>query len=281
MPNPVFYTDIAKLWPIYSLFYLSLQWILPRLIRHCASDENQSKWQWLHGKTRSGSKAADYVSYLLISGSIVIFCSLLALCKWSELQALPLDSRLYENIPEAQLLASVMLAYQIYNFAVCFVLPEECGKIEHKLHHATTGLLAYFVLYPYAHYYAVFFVGIAEITNVPLTVVDACRAFPELRSMIPTVNTWFRTIFAVTFFLIRGLWWPYVSYQFWLQSIELLRTGTAHRNSVVFIFLISNVGLTLLQFYWGYSLFGFVLATFKTRKKKDGGEDQERSKKDM
>ena len=243
------YMELAKLWPIYFLFYLALQFILPRAIRLFV-DKNDIKWNWLHGQTRSGGRAAEYAAYLLISGGIVIFCSLLAIEKWSDIQDIPIPDRLDQNIPEAQLLASIMLAYQLYNFSICFLLPDDCGRMDNYLHHAATALLAYFVLHPYAHYYAFFFVGVAELSNVPLTIVDACRSLPKLGEMIPNVNIIARVLFAISFFVIRVFWWPYISYQFWWSSIERLSNGTAHSNVVVFIFLTFNVGLTFLQFFW-------------------------------
>ena len=93
------------------------------------------------------------------------------------------------------------------------------------------------------NYYAFFFVGIAEATNIPLTVVDACRAFPKLKEQIPKTNTMARLIFAISFFIVRVFWWPYVSYTFWLLSIDLIRNGDAtkiHNIFVVYIFLFNK-----------------------------------------
>jgi len=240
----IVYLQMARLWPFYFMFFLSLQFVLPRMFRLCISKDS-TNWKWLHGTTKAGSPAAEYLSYLLISGGIVVFCSLLAVEHWSDLQTLSMHDRLYSTVPEAQLLAAVSLAYQLYNFVVCFTLPNDCGQLEQKFHHATTALLSYFVMHPYAHYYAFFFVGVAELTNVPLTLVDAGKAFPGLRTMIPTLNACTRIVFALSFFAIRLFWWPYISYQFWLQSIELLQNNTAHNNYVVFIFLVSNVSVFL------------------------------------
>lgn len=263
----IFYYEIAKLWPFCTMLYLSLQFVFPRVMRLLIS-ENNKKWKWIHGTTRSGGKAAEYLSYLLISGGIVIFCSIIAVLKWSDIQTIPIEKRLYATIPEAQLLGATMLSYQVYNFILCFTLTKDCGKIENKLHHFTTALLSFFVLEKYVHYYAFFFVGIAEITNIPLTLVDACRAFPTLRSMIPTINTCGRLVFAISFFVIRIFWWPIVSYQFWVLTIDALKTGRSHNIYVALIFLVSNAGLTLLQFYWGIQLLGFVKSTLAAGSKK-------------
>jgi|TARA_B110000208_G_C11606255_1_gene371944 hypothetical protein len=259
------YAELARLWPVYALLFLALQFIFPRLLRNTVPETNPT-WNWIHGTTRSGGKAAEYLSFLFISGTVVTFSATLAYFKWSDIQSIPEEQRLYASIPEAQLLASVMLGYQIYNFAMCFILPKDNGKFENYCHHFSTALLSYFVMGPYVHYYAFFFIGVAETTNVPLTIVDACRAFPRLREMYPTVNTLSRGLFAVSFLVIRVCWWPYVSYSFWLLSIELLKKGGGHNVFVIYSFLFGSVGLTLLQLVWGSQIIGFVKATFSTKK---------------
>ena len=262
MPNPNVWHQLGRLWPMMTLLCLGLQFIFPRLLRN-SIDKNDKQYGWIHLKTRSGGKAAEYLSYLFISGSIVTICTALAFYKWSDIQSIPAQDRLYAPINEAQLLGSIMLGYQLYNFAICFILPKDCGQIANYAHHASTAFLAYFVLYPYVNYYAFFFVGIAEATNIPLTVVDACRAFPKLKEQIPKTNTMARLIFAISFFIVRVFWWPYVSYTFWLLSIDLIRNGDAtkiHNIFVVYIFLIGNIGLTFLQFFWGQKI---LLNTWK------------------
>ena len=52
------------------------------------------------------------------------------------------------------------------------------------------------------------------------------------------------------------------SFEFWGHSIEALQTGKAHNEAVVLTFLVGNVALTFLQFYWGVQLVGFARATF-------------------
>lgn len=86
------------------------------------------------------------------------------------------------------------------------------------------------------------------------------------------VNEISRVVFAVSFIIIRLIMWPYVSYDFWIGSFDLLKTGKAHSNFVVAFFLFANLFLTGLQFLWGSKIFGFL---FKSGKKK---EDKKKSK---
>ena len=54
------------------------------------------------------------------------------------------------------------------------------------------------------------FAQVAELTQIPLTLVDACRAFKPLRTMIPTVNSVSRIAFALSFLALRLIAWPIV-----------------------------------------------------------------------
>lgn len=57
-------------------------------------------------------------------------------------------------------------------------------------------------------------------------------------------------LFAILFIVFRVGLWPIVSYIFFQDALELLRTGTAHLEYVVYTFLVFNIGLSLLQFVW-------------------------------
>jgi hypothetical protein len=159
-----------------------------------------------------------------------------------------------------------MLSYQGWNVLLCLVNadlrdPAMIG------HHIATFSLAYFGLNPYVHYYALFFFGFAEMTNIPLTLVDIFKYFPDLKEKFSTINEICRISFALSFIVLRLIVWPYVSYGFWVGSLNLLQSGEAHSPLVVFVFLAANIFLTGLQFFWGSKIFGFL---FKKSDKKDG-----------
>jgi hypothetical protein len=143
----------------------------------------------------------------------------------------------------------------------CALLINDLYSVAFVGHHASTALLSWFVMGPFVHYYALFFIGVAEVSNMPLTVVDACKAFKPLRKIVPTLNTLSRLSFAVSFVVIRIVWWPIVSFGFWQLSLEALRTGSAKNSAVVGVFLVGNVFLTGLQFLWGAKLVDFALTT--------------------
>ena len=136
-------------------------------------------------------------------------------------------------------------------------------------HHLVTGTLAYFGLNPYLQYYGLFYMGVAEFTNIPLTFVDVFKYLPEAAKKFSFLNEASRIIFALAFIALRLVYWPIMSYDFWTGSINLLQTGNAHSNFVVTFFLVANLFLTGLQFLWGSKIFGFLFKSGKNKDKKD------------
>jgi len=76
----------------------------------------------------------------------------------------------------------------------------------------------------------------------------------------------------VSFIIFRLILWPLYSYQFWLDSWELLSTGkdrysgkAVHSNFVVLFFLGANLFLTFLQFLWGRQVVKGLLGAFSSK----------------
>ena len=59
-------------------------------------------------------------------------------------------------------------------------------------------------------------------------------------------------LFALSFFAIRTLYWPYVSYFFWQDALTMLsgNGGEVHSAAAYYFLLTANVGLTSLQILW-------------------------------
>ena len=81
--------------------------------------------------------------------------------------------------------------------------------------------------------------------------------------------------FAVAFVGVRIIWWPPVSYQFWLDSYDILMTGKAHSEFVVGFFLVANLFLTVLQFIWLRLILQSAGILPKAAKEKDKGQKSE------
>lgn len=228
---------------------------------------------WWDFPTRKGSRASDIMAFEIVAGLCVTYLAIAGVIgsyglfgfenESVRLSANPFYER--SHFVEDHLVYP-MISYQGWNFLLCLVNadlrdPAMIG------HHVVTGTLAYFGLFPYLHYKGLFYMGVAELTNVPLTIVDIFKYFPDMAKKYSGLNEFSRISFALSFVLIRLLYWPYFSLDFWRGSIELIASGKAHSNFVVGFFLAANVFLTGLQFFWGSKIFGFLFKKPKDVKK--------------
>ena len=170
------------------------------------------------------------------------------------------DDWVYGHSATADHLAHVMTGYQLYNLAVCLGIAEY-RTFEFLAHHVTTALLSWCVLAPYVHYYAFWYIGIAELSSVPLALVDVGRYFPAVGQRFPAFNMAARLLFALTFMVVRVGVWPCISVLFWRSNLPYLFGGLGmagypapRRMWVIVLFLVTNFGLTGLQFMWAGKL---------------------------
>ena len=258
------YVELSRVWPLVLFFLVAVQLVLPRMILMTGVGQDpDSAWHFLRQTTRAGAGGATYFVYLLLAGTMCTVCTVLGVLAWPTAQAIPAQERLYAAIPESQFLGAMMLAYQLYNVG-CACTIADLRTPAFVGHHAMTALLSWFTLAPFVHYYSLFFIGIAESTNFPLTFVDATKAFKSLRNSFPRTNQVSRIAFALSFFAVRMVWWPIVSLDFWRLSLSALRQGTAHSTFIVGTFLVGNIFLTGLQFFWGFQLVKFVKRSFSS-----------------
>jgi len=179
---------------------------------------------------QSTTARSQCVAYLLTGYPPVLFMAYVGCTTCAEWWAFTGDAsdRIYgENLALAGLgfrpLSLVIGAYQIYSTLISIFIkdyrtPEAFG------HHISTTVLAFLALQPYANYYGYFFFGFTECTNLSLYFVDFFRVCPEFAAMLPQVNTAFRLIFAASFIAIRVVLWPYVTFLFWKDALEVAGT---------------------------------------------------------
>mmetsp|Transcript_22435 Transcript_22435/g.32719 ORF Transcript_22435/g.32719 Transcript_22435/m.32719 type:complete len:267 (+) Transcript_22435:90-890(+) len=224
-------------------------------------------------KTRKGSRGSDIMAFLIVAGICVTYLGIVGVIAWFELEpSWDYDTLKKDNIyGRAQFvedhLIMPMMSYQGWNLLLC-LFNNDLRDPAMIGHHLVTGSLAYFGIHPYVHYYGLFFFGFAELTNIPLTLVDMFKYFPDLKEKMPVLNEFCRITFAVSFIIVRLIMWPYISYGFWVGALDLLRTGRAHSTFVVAVFFGANLFLTGLQFLWGSKIFGFLFKSGKKKSKK-------------
>jgi len=191
--------------------------------------------------------------YLAVSGFVARF-SLFGVVNYAELQADPFYGKSSYVINH---LAIPMLSYQFWNALLC--ISAGVGPIKMDVlrkgymiaHHVVSAMLAYLGLHPYLSSLAPFFFGIVESTSVPLTIWDVCEKFSPVGWTDSPIYSISRIVFAISFISIRLVAWPIMCWPFWKKSVALLRSGKAHSNAVVVLFLASSAFMTFLQLLWG------------------------------
>ena len=202
------------------------------------------------GFNRCSPFCCCFVAFFGIVGSI----SWLDLCDggWSY-RLLEVD-KFYGNASFVQnyLIIPIMF-YQFWNTILCLILPDIRDPVM-IVHHILTGLLAYCATYPFACYYALFFFGLSETTQLPLTIVDVLDHFPSIRNNHPFVDALSKNLFGAMFFLVRIVLWTKVSVEFWAGCLDLLHQPHVHDKLVVMFMLLSNVILTGMQYLWAIKI---------------------------
>jgi len=105
-----------------------------------------------------------------------------------------------------------------------------------------------------AHFYAIFFLGISEVSTAILCVlanfdeihgvVGLAEAFPKTRALIAV-------LFVVAFLCCRTVMWPFVGYHFMMDSFAALKSNhTWERKLYLKVLMVIFGGLTLLQVLW-------------------------------
>jgi len=151
-----------------------------------------------------------------------------------------------------------MLAYQLWQVVACFIFAD---LFDYSMigHHTVTFGLAYVCLRPCLQYYVCFYFGLAEITNIPLTIIDTMKYFPELGEQFPALKTGCKQSFAILFFIIRIFYWTYVTAIMLSIVYPKLWDPTTESPPVIAFFLFAAAFLTGLQWLWGFKIYHLVV----------------------
>jgi hypothetical protein len=227
-------------------------------------------------KTRKGGRSSDIMAFELCALVSVTYLGIAGVIGQYDLFGVEESVALSTNMFYAKSsfvenhLIYPMVTFQGWNVLLCFFSPDlrDPAMIGHHLVTATLGYLGF---HPYLHGAGLFFFGIAELSNVPLTIYDIFKYFKaaNFQTKYPMLYQLSQVSFALSFIVLRLIIWPIKSWTFWMGSIDLLQKGTAHSNFAVGFFLLANVFLTLLQFLWGWQIIKFLLPAGKSSGDKD------------
>ena len=163
------------------------------------------------------------------------------------------EQRLYSVSPAAVKVLQTNFAFQTWDFAVSF-LHKELNAPEMLAHHSLAALLCYWGLtMPYMHYYAVYFMGVAEISSVPLVLVDAGKYYPDVSKRFPGVDLAAKLTFLACFVLVRDVFWVLTAIEVWKDGLAVLAAGNfpaKYPGYVTASVLLTNVFFSALQVLW-------------------------------
>jgi hypothetical protein len=142
-----------------------------------------------------------------------------------------------------------MFAYQFWNTMTSFTYKSLCNKTM-ILHHSATAALQVIGFLPFLHSECFFFIGLAEVTNIPLSWIDACDAKPEWKEQWPNLHSLCQATFASLFLSIRVIIWSFRAIPVWYKLYHLWVAGGVRNNTVAVGFFIISFVLSALQIKW-------------------------------
>jgi len=170
-------------------------------------------------------------------------------------------------------LAQITFAYEVFNTLTSIVLPQY-RTVEFLGHHILTMMISKIGQTHGPEFYALFYIGIAATSTLPLAVMDIFKFGPKvLAETYPTANSIARVCFAVAFLILRAFLWPLVSLLFWYDAFKNLidppEDGQIWRAYLIGL-LLSNTFLGALQVIWAGKVWGGLMKALKK-----GGTKQE------
>ena len=122
-------------------------------------------------KTKKNSSKVLFVSYQIVSLLTTSYSAYLGWYGWLYDRGNVDNDHMYGESLTAVTLGHVMTGYQIWNLVMCLFI-NEYKTVLFLGHHITTAILSYSIPRPFVNYYGLFFIGIAETSNTPLTLMD-------------------------------------------------------------------------------------------------------------
>ena len=231
--------------------FIVLQALLGVLMRLLVGKRRNTKGA-MGGRAEKGSLVADLYAYNILAMCYFGFVIYYGATAWFDGTAhatgKTASDRIYGFSQSFMPVTMMTAAYEVYNTLAVILLPEY-RNAAFIGHHATTLYLSLHARTTadvhFLHFYGLFFFGVSNISSVPLTMIEFANLWGSAALLEAS-----QTLFALTFVLVRSLYWPLVSGQFWLDLLEVWNAGAVHSTLAMVTFLVANVGLTGLQLYW-------------------------------
>ena len=191
------------------------------------------------------------------------------------------EQRLYATSPHARNVLQCNFAFQTWDFFAS-MLHKETAAPEMLAHHLLAALLCYWAItMPYMHYYGVYFMGVAEVSSVPLVVVDICKYYPEVTKRFPWLDLASKLSFGILFLIVRDILWVWTAITVWKDGLGILKAGDFPEQYPGYVtagVLLANVFFTTLQLLWTKKLWDGVVELLDGGKKEAEKGKKKRTK---
>ncbi len=212
---------------------------------------------------KSGSITSDVLAQECVALIVIIYLSASGFIAWFELFNVNIDDAKaspffgYSSFVVNHIMSPIT-AYQGWNSILSLILAES-RSFQMFIHHLLVFILSLFGYDHFLHYWAIFFFGIVETSNIPLTIMNIVKlAVGEEKNKYAIYNI-NRNLFAISFIVIRLIFWPYYFYFCIEQAVKLYMSGEL-RSSYFYVFTTCSSLLTLLQLFWGVKIFANLLS---------------------
>ena len=233
---------------------LALQFVLQWL---CTSSLLPDGW-W--------RKQPVFLAHQAIALPLMVYCAVVGTKAWffpaaaDVLTASTFDGRVNGHMEISEFLCAIILgACALWDIPMTF--HKSLYSVASMGHHVGLAVMAVLCMRPYVQYYVPFFLGVVEISSIPLQFVDLFhpKHFVELTetyAALAHLNTLSRTLFLISFILLRTFYFPYTMIAgVWPDLYAVLNSGVRGADfSIALVVSFFSVTFTVLQLYWSYLL---------------------------
>ena len=200
-------------------------------------------------------------AHSVVALSFVVLLSFYGSIGWWNLPATTAATRLIKTDASARWMgATVVGAMGLWDVPTT-VRVKELRKPDVIIHHCMMTLVALVGALQLPTYYAYFYLGVCELSSIPLVLLELCTPAPQQQEQLSTnrlaaLQPILTVMTAVSFSIVRAYYFTKVTLRNFIPDIVAVWSGVAmslgQRQAIRFL-LVASLGFTLLQLYWFYT----------------------------
>jgi len=144
---------------------------------------------------------------------------------------------------ESQFFYSISVGYFLWDTIICIYYR---WGFEFLIHGVLCFLAYYCCLYPFQHYWGRFYLGVYEISTIPLHI----RGCMKLIDVDHRIFLFVQTLWVISYTICRIFLGAYYTWIWWLEINNLLVTDTCRSPYLCYFFIFINFSMMALMWYW-------------------------------